>query len=165
MRNSWGLVEIGLRNSGSLSRNGQHLGEFVKIWSRLGRNCEDLVDIRSSLPRFGRDLIEIWKWSRHGRDRERWPRNHQDLVHLSRVMSGYAIASEIEAFMGSARTKVWGSQRNYSAVLEYLRILSNFELLPYFRAMKGDYLAPTIPIFQHLQRGSNEPFSEFRYIP
>ena len=134
------------------------LGEFVKIWSRLGRNCEDLVDIRSSLPRFGWDLRMVKTWSRSRTLTEKSPRSGS-------LESGYAIASKIEAFMGSAKTKVWGSQRNYSAVLEYLRILSNFELLPYFRAMKMDYLAPTIPIFQHLQRGSNEPFSEFRYIP
>ena len=146
--------------------------KFVEKWSTFGRVCKDLIKIRSKLWRFGRYSVEFAKiWSRFDRDLEMvktWSRSRTVTEKSPRsgsLESGYAIASKIEAFMGSAKTKVWGSQRNYSAVLEYLRILSNFELLPYFRAMKMDYLAPTIPIFQHLQRGSNEPFSEFRYIP
>ena len=76
------------------------------------------------------------------------------------IMSGYAIASKIETFMGSVR-----SEGLKEIIVLCLSISEFFRILNYFRAMKGDYLAPTIPIFQHLQKGSNETFSECRYIP
>ena len=76
------------------------------------------------------------------------------------IMSGYAIASKIEAFMGSAR-----SEGLKEIIVLCWNISEFFRILNYFRAMKGDYLARTIPIFEHLQKGNNEPFSEFRYIP